>query len=57
MTKFFANSDLPQGVDQGPLGSIIPTYAAFLSKQGYTEHSTQLQLRFLADMNQWLRQR
>jgi site-specific recombinase XerD len=56
MTKFFTDRDLPQGMDQGPLGSIIPTYAAFLSKQGYTEHSAQLQLRFLADMNQWLGQ-
>jgi site-specific recombinase XerD len=54
MTKFFTDSDL-QGLDQGPLGSIIPAYTAFLSKQGYTKHSTQLQLRFLTDMSQWLR--
>jgi len=56
MTKFFTDSNLPQGMDQGPLGSIIPAYAAFLSQQGYTEQSAHLQLRFLADMNQWLHQ-
>ena len=56
MTKLFANSDLPQGMDNGPLGCIIPAYAALLSQQGYTEHSVQLQLRFLNDLNQWLHQ-
>ena len=56
MTKLFANSDLPQGMDNGPLGCIIPAYAALLSQQGYTEHSAHLQLRFLNDMNQWLHQ-
>ena len=56
MTKFFTDNDLPQGMDQGPLGSIIPAYAAFLSQQGYAEQSAHLQLRFLADMNQWLHQ-
>ena len=56
MTKFFTDRDIPQGLDQGPLGSIIPAYAALLSKQGYSEHSAQLQLRFLADLNHWLGQ-
>jgi site-specific recombinase XerD len=56
MTKFYTDCDLPQGMDQGPLGSIIPAYAAFLSQQGYAEQSAHLQLRFLADMNQWLHQ-
>lgn len=56
MTKLFANSNLPQSMGNGPLGSIIPVYAALLSQQGYTEHSAQLQLRFLNDMNQWLHQ-
>jgi hypothetical protein len=28
-------------------------YTAFLSQQGFTEHSIYLQLRFLNDMNQW----
>jgi site-specific recombinase XerD len=56
MTKLFTNTDLPQGMGNGPLGSIIPVYAAFLSQQGYSEHSAHLQLRFLNDMNQWLHQ-
>lgn len=56
MTKFFTDTDLPQGMCKGPLCRIIPAYAAFLSQQGYTEHSAHLQLRFLNDMNQWLRQ-
>lgn len=56
MTKFFTGNDFPQGMDQGPLGSIIPAYVAFLSQQGYAEQSAHLQLRFLADMNQWVQQ-
>ncbi|TKB23082.1 integrase [Desulfopila sp. IMCC35006] len=56
MTKLYANSDLSQGMDNGPLGCIIPAYAALLSEQGYTEHSAYQQLRFLNDMSQWLHQ-
>jgi site-specific recombinase XerD len=56
MTKFFANSNLPQSMDKGPLCVIIPVYASLLSQQGYSQQSAQLQLRFLNDMNQWLNQ-
>lgn len=56
MTKLFTNSDLPKGVDNGPLGCIIPAYAALLSQQGYAEPSTYQQLLFLNDLNQWLHQ-
>ena len=56
MTKLFANSDLPPGVDSGPLGCIIPAYAALLSQQGYAELTTYQQLLFLNDLNQWLHQ-
>lgn len=56
MTKLFANSDFPQGMDNSPLGCIIPAYAALLSQQGYALPSAHLQLRFLNDMNQWLDQ-
>lgn len=56
MTKLFANSDLPHGMDNGPLGCVIPAYAALLSQQGYTELSAHQQLRFLNDLNQWLHQ-
>lgn len=56
MTKFFANSDLPQSIDKGPLCVIIPVYASLLSQQGYSEQSAQLQLRFLNDMDQWMQQ-
>ena len=54
MTKLFTETDLPQGMSSGPLGCIIPAYAASLSQQGYSEHSALLQLRFLSDMNKWL---
>ena len=56
MTNLFTNTDLPHSISDGPLSSIIPAYAAFLSQQGYTEDSAHLQLRFLKDMNQWLHQ-
>jgi|WetSurMetagenome_2_1015567.scaffolds.fasta_scaffold28491_3 site-specific recombinase XerD len=54
MSKFFTDTDLSQNTDQGPLASIIPAYAALLSQQGYTQQYARLQLRFLADLNQWL---
>ena len=56
MTILFAATDLPQNMDQGPLVCIIPTYAALLTQQCYTRHYARLQLRFLADLNQWLLQ-
>ena len=54
MTTFFTDPDLPQNMHQGPLSSIVPVYATLLSQQGYTQQSAYLQLRFLADLNQWL---
>ncbi len=54
MTTLFTNTDLPQVMSDGPLGSIIPVYAAFLAKQGYAENSAHLQLRFLNDLNKLL---
>lgn len=56
MTQLFRATDFPQDMDKGPLGCIIPAYAALLSQQGYSEHSAHLQLRFLNDLNQWLNQ-
>lgn len=56
MTQLFTDTDLPKGLDSGPLGCIIPAYAALLSQQGYCEQSAHLQLRFLNDLNQWLNQ-
>lgn len=56
MTQLFTDSDLPQGMKKGPLSCIIPAYATLLSQQGYGEHSTHLQLRFLNDLDQWLNQ-
>jgi site-specific recombinase XerD len=56
MTRLFTNTDLPQGISDGLLGSIIPVYAALLAQQGYTKNSANLQLRFLNDLNQWLHQ-
>lgn len=55
MTTFFKDFHLPQGMYQGPLGSVVPAYTALLSEQGYTQQSAHLQLRFLADLNQWCR--
>lgn len=54
MTEFLTDTDLPQKTDQGPLASIIPAYAALLSEQGYSQHYSRFQLRFLANLNQWL---
>ena len=54
MSTFFTDPHLPQNMCQGPLGSVVPAYAAHLSQQGYTQQSALLQLRFLADLNQWL---
>jgi site-specific recombinase XerD len=56
MTKSSANSDFLQCMDKGPLGCILPVFAALISQQGFSKHSIQLQLRFLNDMNQWLHQ-
>ncbi len=56
MTKLFTHTDLHQDMIDGPLGCIVPVYAAFLAKQGYAENSAHLQLRFLNDLNQWLLQ-
>lgn len=56
MTTLSTNSDLPQGMNDGPLGCIIPAYAALLSQQGYAEPSAYQQFLFLNDLNQWLRQ-
>jgi len=56
MTKFSVNSVLPQDIDKGPLECVIPAYSVLLSEQGFSDHSTHLQLRVLNDMNQWLHQ-
>jgi site-specific recombinase XerD len=54
MTAFFRDPHLPQNMKQGPLSSIVPAYATLLSQEGYTQQSAHIQLRFLADLNQWL---
>ena len=57
MTKLSTDTDLPQGMSNDLLGSIIPVYVAFLSQQSFSEHSVHLQLRFLNDINQRLHQK
>lgn len=54
MTTSITDPHLPQDIYQGPLDSVIPAYAALLSEQGYAKQSADLQLRFLADLDQWL---
>jgi site-specific recombinase XerD len=56
MTQLFKATDLPQGMDKGPLSCITPAYAALLARQGYSKQSARLQLCFLRDLNQWLNQ-
>ena len=56
MTKLFTDCDLPQSMDHGPLGSIIPAYAALLSQQGYSNNPPSFNFVSSADMNQWLHQ-
>ncbi len=54
MNNFFSVSDIAQHIEQGPLNGIIPAYAAFLSRQGFSEQSARQQMRFFADLNRWL---
>jgi len=54
MTTFFTAPLFPQDVNKGPLGSVLAVYAAHLSQQGYARQTAHQQLRFLADLNQWL---
>ena len=56
MTQLFKATDLPQGMDKGPLSCITPAYATLLARQGYSKQSARLQLCFLRDLNQWLNQ-
>ena len=57
MTNYFSDNNIAQDSEQGPLDGIIPTYADFLSQQGFSKISACQQLRFLADMNRWLHQK
>ena len=54
MSQFFTIASVPPHMYEGPLGSLLPAYAVLLSQQGYTQQSAHLQLRFLADLSQWL---
>lgn len=54
MTVYFSGSDIVHYIEQGPLNCVIPTYAALLSRQGYSKLSAHQQLLFLAHMNRWL---
>ena len=56
MNESFAVTDFPQNMVRGPLGSVIPAYAALLFQQGYTQQSIRQHIRFLTDMNQWVEQ-
>lgn len=56
MTIFFSGNDIAQDSEQNPLDGIIPTYADFLSQQGFSKLSARQQLRFITDMNLWMRQ-
>jgi len=54
MTTFFTAPLFRQDVYEGPLSSVLATYAAHLSQQGYARQTARQPLRFLADLNQWL---
>lgn len=56
MNETLAITNRPQYLVRGPLGSVIPAYAALLSQQGYSQQSIHLHIRFLADMNRWAEQ-
>jgi hypothetical protein len=49
MSKFFAPTDVPQNMDQGPLASIVTAYAALLSQQGFTRHVLSKDFRQVRD--------
>jgi site-specific recombinase XerD len=54
MSQFFTIASVPPHMCEGPLGRLLPAYAALRSEQGYTQQSAHLQIRFLVDLNQWL---
>ena len=54
MNNFFSVISKNQHIEQGPLDGIIPAYAAFLSRQGFSEQGARQQMQFLADLNRWL---
>jgi integrase/recombinase XerD len=42
---------------EGPLGPYIDSYAAEMSSQGYAQHTSELQIRLVADFSCWLAKR
>jgi len=57
MTTFTVTPHLSARLSQGPLSSIVPSYALLLSEQGYTERSSEVHLCLLANLNEWLERR
>ncbi len=52
--QFFTWSQTRQRMRQGPLCPYIDEYAALLCEQGYSRQSARRQIRWLADLSQWL---
>ena len=52
--QFFTLPQARQRMRQGPLCPYIDEYAALLCEQGYSRQSARRQIRWLADLSQWL---
>lgn len=57
MNQFFAFPLTLQRLREGPLGFLIDDYTSLLHQQGYSRQSACFQIRLLADLSRWLRQR
>ena len=57
MNQFFKNPETRLRLREGPLGKYIDGYAAEVRAEGYAQQSAELQIRLVADFNQWLAKR
>lgn len=54
---FFPNPRVRQRLHEGPLSPHIDAFATLLREQGYTQSTTQHQLRLVAELSRWLERR
>src|SRR5437867_1313547 len=57
MERFFRDLKTVEGIQRGPWGSHIVSYATQLHVEGYTRQYGQLQLRLIAGFSRWVNQK
>jgi len=57
MKLFFTDVKAVEGMEEGPLGPYIVSYAEQLRAEGYARQSACLQLRLVSDFSRWLGQK